>query len=220
MDVAGDDIAKETMASFLSAFVSENGEVDEMVKEAKDYALGKIYGLFDSAGLYSDIENYLEECNKAEKVLAACDALDIGDAAESIGMTGVLVNVNGESVLLTCAEYDKNVFTVRLAVYNSVQGTNISTEEMFSSYQNGDDKFDKYVDWYFTEGKKEILCYVEAVSHVISNCGYVGLEDLSEEELNEVIGIVSQALDCIGEKTVTNTNLEAIENEIDRITGK
>jgi hypothetical protein len=207
------------MESFVSSFVSGKGDVEGMMKEAVVYAFDKVIGTVDSAGLIGDVKHYLEECDKAEKVLAACSALDLGDAARSIGMNGVLVNVNGESVLLTSEEYDKNEFTIRVAVYNLEKGTNLTTDDMFSSYENGNENFTSYVDWYFTGGADVISDFEDAVSHTAEACGYGRIADLSDEELNEVIGIVDQALDNIGEKTVTDSNYKAVEAEIDGIVG-
>jgi len=134
-------------------------------------------------------------------------------------MEGIAVSIDGKQVMVANGKLDENKLTIRAAAYSINNGTEVSADELISSYQEGSETYNNYSSWYFTDGKTELAKYEEVVTFATIKCGYNAVSDLSEEKLKDVIDLVNQAIEDNGANTVNAQNYDAICDRITEIVG-
>ena len=77
-----------------------------------------------------------------------------------------------------------------------------------------------YLDWYAILDNQDAVSYYKyAIEYAAIKSGYGDIPDLSEKEMLEMLNVVDQALDDIGEEDITDSNKRNVYEAIEKITG-
>ena len=130
-------------------------------------------------------------------------------------------------IMVLNEEFDRKELAVRVAAYNSNNQTTISVDNLILAYYgNGEESNEKdcevynsYNAWFFTEENDALKYYENAVALAAYLSGYSNALDMSDKELLQVIAIVDEAIDQVGQDTLSISNYEAVRSVIEEKLG-
>lgn len=172
------------------------GQVIEWVGKKTAEEAGAV---LSNAAVVADLLFELKEDYEDMVIIdGALGIIDTREAVQALGIRTGVTSLSGKeenTVCLVCPKYDPEELYVRVAVYNSVCGENVTVEELKGDFSaGGGENLTAYMDWYYEGGDGDIEEYwkeleIIAVDLAVKNSEMkrISVKDMTIPQLEELI---------------------------------
>ena len=177
------DKGVSTTAKNMSSSVSKEAK-SFVFDQSLGYLTGKVNAYYPYA-LLSETKNLRDAYTSEVSAKGIQDALEYGNAAQSMMMKGATVEIIGTDVnsfYVFMPDYDDRRLVFNVAAYNEEKGTNYTIEQMKKEYEKGSEVFNSYNTWCIHEGEKQSL---EMYKRIVKEKGVDEVEDMSIDEIEQ-----------------------------------
>ena len=176
------DDMNDCVVATLQAFRPDQGKtiesagVDYVAGQAVAWAgkktVEKAGEIVSIAAVVADLLIELKKNHEDAVIIdGALDIMDTRRAVQALGIRAGVTSMTGteeNTVCLVCPKYDPEELYVRVAVYNSVYGEDVTVEELKEEFSSGGgETLTAYMDWYYEGGDEDIEEYWRELEEIV-----------------------------------------------------